>query len=63
LNPIPKEYSNDSEIFWDCFDQSIKANGYNGKRRTLSIIAEKFSYKVLMSKLKVSIRLNNLHYL
>ena len=58
MNPIPKEYSNDGDVFWDCFNQSIKANGYNEKRRTLSIIAEKFPYKVLMSKLKVNIRLN-----
>lgn len=62
LNTVPKQScddDNDGEIFWNCFNQSIKANGkgYNGKRRILSIIAEKFPYKVLMSKLKVSIRI------
>ncbi|CAJ0915176.1 1924_t:CDS:1, partial [Entrophospora sp. SA101] len=27
LNPFPKEHCNDGEILWDCFNQSIKANG------------------------------------
>jgi hypothetical protein len=42
---------------YDCFHQALEANkkGYDGKRRILSIIAEKFSYKVLMEKLKVSV--------
>jgi hypothetical protein len=55
----PKQDTNDGEIFWDCFNQSLQANkkGYNGKKRILSIIAEKFPYKILMDKLKVSIRI------
>ncbi|CAJ0836160.1 11_t:CDS:2, partial [Entrophospora sp. SA101] len=57
LNPFPKEHCNDGEILWDCFNQSIKANGkgYNGKKRILSIIAEKFPYRVIMDKLKISL--------
>ncbi|CAJ0746176.1 15865_t:CDS:2 [Entrophospora sp. SA101] len=57
LNPFPKEHCNDGEILWNCFNQSIKANGkgYNGKKRILSIIAEKFPYRVIMDKLKISL--------
>ena len=55
----PKQDANDGEVFWDCFYKSLQANkkGYNGRKRILSIIAENFSYKVLMDKLKVSIRI------
>lgn len=57
-HPLPKQDVNDGEVFWDCFHQSLQANkkGYNGKKRILSIIAEKFSYKTLMGKLGVSIK-------
>ncbi len=57
LHPFPGQYHNDGDIFWNCFHQALEANkkGYDGKRRILSIIAEKFSYSVLMEKLKVSI--------
>jgi hypothetical protein len=59
LKPIPKQYCSDGDVFWDSFQQSLQANakGYNGKRRILSIIAEKFPYKILTEKLKVSIRI------
>jgi hypothetical protein len=58
LHPFPSQYHNDGDTFWNCFRQSIEANkkGHNGKRRILSIIAEHFSYSILMEKLKVSIR-------
>ncbi|CAJ0634852.1 4206_t:CDS:2, partial [Entrophospora sp. SA101] len=54
LKPIPKQYCSDGDVFWDSFQQSLQANakGYNGKRRILSIIAEKFPYKILTEKLK-----------
>src|SRR3954454_14725487 len=57
LHPFPGQYCSDGDIFWNCFHQALEANkkGYDGKRRILSIIAEKFSYNVLMEKLKVSI--------
>lgn len=57
LHPFPGQYRNDGDIFWNCFHQALEANkkGHDGKRRILSIIAEKFSYSVLMEKLKVSI--------
>ena len=57
LKPNPKQYCSDGDIFWDSFQQSLQANekGYNGKRRILSIIAEKFSYRILMNKLNVSV--------
>jgi hypothetical protein len=56
---LPKQDANDGEVFWNCFYQSLQANkkGYNGKKRILSIIAEKFPYKALMDKLKVSIKI------
>ncbi|PKK56452.1 hypothetical protein RhiirC2_721853 [Rhizophagus irregularis] len=56
LHPFPRQYCGDGDIFWNCFHQALKANkkGYDGKRRILSIIAEKFSYNVLMEKLKVA---------
>ena len=54
--------SNNSDLFWDSFYQALNANkkGLDGKRRILSIIAEKFSYNILMEKLKVSIKLNQI---
>ncbi|CAJ0846464.1 10415_t:CDS:2 [Entrophospora sp. SA101] len=57
LKPIPKQYCSDGDVFWDSFQQSLQANakGYNGKRRILSIIAEKFPYKILTEKLKISL--------
>ena len=57
MHPFPNQYRNDGDIFWDCFHQALEANkrGHDGKRRILSIIAENFSYSVLIEKLKVSI--------
>jgi hypothetical protein len=58
LHPFPGQYCNDGDTFWKCFHQALDANkkGHDGKRRILSIIAENFSYSVLMEKLKVSIK-------
>ncbi|RHZ51818.1 hypothetical protein Glove_469g42 [Diversispora epigaea] len=48
--------SNNSDLFWDSFYQALNINkkGLDGKRRILSIIAEKFSYNILMEKLRVA---------
>ncbi|CAB4403294.1 unnamed protein product [Rhizophagus irregularis] len=56
LHPFPGQYCGDGDIFWNCFHQTLEANkkGYDGKRRILSIIVEKFSYNVLMEKLKAA---------
>ncbi|RGB23714.1 hypothetical protein C1646_774114 [Rhizophagus diaphanus] len=56
LHPFPGQYYGDGDIFWNYFHQALEANkkGYNGKRRILSIIAKKFSYNILMEKLKVA---------
>jgi len=61
LHPFPGHYCNDGDTFWNCFYQALEANkrGYDGKRRILSIIAENFSYDVLMKRLKVSIKTNS----
>ena len=68
LHPFPGQYCNDGETFWKCFHQALEANkkGHDGKRRILSIIAEYFSYGVLMEKLKVNtktISKKNLKYI
>ncbi|RGB33245.1 hypothetical protein C1646_761906 [Rhizophagus diaphanus] len=56
LHPFSGQYCGDGDIFWNYFHQALEANkkGYDGKRRILFIIAEKFSYNVLMEKLKVA---------
>jgi hypothetical protein len=45
----------DSEIFWDCFNNSYNINPkkIDGKVRILSIIAEKFTYEEIINQLKV----------
>jgi len=47
----------DSDVFWDCFrdSYSINSKGINGKVRTLSIIAESFTYEEIINKLGVII--------
>jgi hypothetical protein len=47
----------DSDVFWDCFRDSYDMNpkGINGKTRTLSIIAERFTYEEIINKLGVII--------
>ena len=47
----------DSDVFWDCFRDSynINSKGINGKVRTLSIIAESFTYEEIINKLEVII--------
>jgi hypothetical protein len=49
----------DSDVFWDCFCNSYDMNskGINGKVRTLSIIAERFTYEKIINKLEVIIGL------
>lgn len=46
-----------SDVFWDCFRDSYNMNskGINGKVRTLSIIAERFTYEEIINKLEVTI--------
>jgi hypothetical protein len=57
LHPFPGQYRNNGDVFWESFHQALEVNkrGHDGKRRILSIIAENFSYSVIMEKLKVSI--------
>ena len=52
LHPFPGQYHNEGDIFWNCFHQALEVNKkcYDGKRRILSIIAEKFSYGKIKSK-------------
>ncbi|CAB4485932.1 unnamed protein product [Rhizophagus irregularis] len=47
---------NATEVFWESFEHSLSLNkrGANGKQRILSIIADKFPYKELQTKLHVS---------
>jgi hypothetical protein len=49
--------------FWDSFNVSIQMNkrGWDGKRRILSIIADKFLYHELQENLKVNFFINDLH--
>lgn len=53
--PSTNQNINSENKFWSCFASSLNANpkGIDGKRRVLSIIAEKFSYNELNDKLKV----------
>ena len=54
---IPKHTFNATEVFWECFKHSLSLNkrGANGKQRILSIIADKFPYKELQTRLHVNI--------
>ena len=48
---------NATEVFWESFEHSLNLNkrGVNGKERILSIIADKFPYKELQTRLHVII--------
>ena len=48
---------NATEVFWESFEHSLNLNkrDVNGKERILSIIADKFSYKELKTRLHVII--------
>ena len=56
LQIIPKYIFNATEVFWECFEHNLSLNkhGSNGKQRILSIIADKFSYKELQTRLHVN---------
>lgn len=56
LQTIPKHTFNATEVFWECFEHSLSLNkrGANGKQRILSIIADKFLYKELQTRLHVN---------
>ena len=62
LQTIPKQTFNATEVFWESFEHSLSLNkrDANGKQRILSIIADKFPYKELQSKLYVIILYNYL---
>ena len=57
FQPNPHFLENQSHIFWQAFHDALEntSRGPNGQRRILSIIATKFTYQELGSKLKVSI--------
>ena len=57
LRTIPIKMFNATEVFWECFKHSLSLNkrGANGKQRILSIIADKFPYKELQTRLHVNI--------
>jgi len=60
LRTIPNSVFNATEEFWKSFEHSLSLNkrGANGKQRILSIIADKFPYKELQTKLHVIISNN-----
>ena len=57
LRTIPNKILNATEVFWESFEHSLSLNkrGANGKERILSIIADKFTYKELQTRLHVII--------
>lgn len=61
LVSTPTHIKNATTIFWSCFKQSLNDNIKNqdGKRRTLSIIANDFTYRELETNLNVGICENN----
>jgi hypothetical protein len=48
---------NHTKQFWNAFQDALDSNirGIDGKRRILSIIADKFSYETIKHNLSVSI--------
>ena len=60
LRTIPNNVFNATEEFWKRFEHRLNLNkrGVNGKQRILSIIADKFPYKELQTKLHVIISNN-----
>jgi hypothetical protein len=61
LQPNPCFLENQSHIFWQAFRDALEntSRGPDGQRRILSIIATKFTYQELRSKLGVST--SNIH--
>ena len=57
LQTILKQTFNAIEVFCESFEHSLSLNkhGANGNQRILSIIADKFPYKELQTKLHVNI--------
>jgi hypothetical protein len=57
LRTIPSNMFNATEVFWESFEHSLSLNkrGANGNQRILSIIADKFPYKELQTRLHVII--------
>ena len=55
LNPNPSDVPDVSNEFWYCFQHSLDENkhGYDGKNRTLSTIADQFTYDELQKNLNV----------
>ena len=55
LVSTPIHMSNNANTFWSCFKKALKGNKKNqdGKRRTLSIIANDFTYQELKTNLNV----------
>ncbi|RHZ85233.1 hypothetical protein Glove_69g36 [Diversispora epigaea] len=55
LISIPIHMPNTTKTFWNCFRQTLDDNKQNcdGKRRILSIVADKFTYAELKSNLNV----------
>jgi len=62
LRTISSCQFNATEVFWQCFLRALEENprGYDGKRRILSIIADKFSYETLHQMLKVKLSISYL---
>jgi hypothetical protein len=62
LRTIPSKMFNATEVFWESFERNLSLNKRvdNGKQRILSIIADKFPYKELQTRLHVIILYNYL---
>ncbi|CAJ0649377.1 6248_t:CDS:2, partial [Entrophospora sp. SA101] len=60
LVSMPIHMSNNTNTFWPCFKKALKGNKKNqdGKRRTLSIIANDFTYQELKTNLNLTHAIN-----
>jgi hypothetical protein len=58
-------FENHTRQFWNAFQDALDNNlrGIDGKRRILSIIADKFSYETIKQNLSVSIKNLQKNYL